>query len=265
MKPLYFPINLQTRLEGYASKTDTIGESSASIIRFTNGVETVYLKSDEKIAELRCERDILRWLSNKLPVPEVLDWVEDGVLAYLLITAADGVMSCDDPRGVTPPVTDTIAALADGILKLQTIDITDCPFDNRLDQKLEHALYNIKHDLIDVTDWEQDNGFDSPMSLYNWLCDNRSQEDLCFTHGDYCMPNVFVDGSYCSGLIDFGRAGVADKYQDIALCVRSLGYNLDVSSHRDTKQQAIDELFSHLGITPDWDKIRYYILLDELF
>jgi len=25
------------------------------------------------------------------------------------------------------------------------------------------------------------------------------------------------------------------------------------------------QLFEELGIVPDWDKIRYYILLDELF
>jgi kanamycin kinase/aminoglycoside 3'-phosphotransferase-3 len=68
-----------------------------------------------------------------------------------------------------------------------------------------------------------------------------------------------------TGFIDLGNAGIADKYEDIAMCVRSLGYNLDISSHRDIKQQAIDELFSHLGITPDWDKLRYYILLNELF
>jgi aminoglycoside phosphotransferase len=31
------------------------------------------------------------------------------------------------------------------------------------------------------------------------------------------------------------------------------------------KEKYRDLLFSHLGIEPDWNKLNYYILLDELF
>lgn len=61
-----------------------------------------------------------------------------------------------------------------------------------------------------------------------------------------------------SGFIDLGRAGIADKWQDIALCVRSLKHN--VQDHK-----YIDLLFKHLDIEPNYEKIKYYILLDELF
>ena len=59
------------------------------------------------------------------------------------------------------------------------------------------------------------------------------------------------------GFIDLGRAGKADKWYDIAFCVREI---------RDFKEEKyIDEFFALLEIEPDWDKISYFILLDELF
>ena len=102
------------------------------------------------------------------------------------------------------------------------------------------------------------------MELYYWLMANRPPEDIFFTHGDYCQPNIFIDGTKVTGFIDVGSGGIADRWQDIALCVRSLGYNLG-EIEKAKKEKYINLLFSHLGIDPDWVKINYYILLDELF
>lgn len=61
-----------------------------------------------------------------------------------------------------------------------------------------------------------------------------------------------------SGFIDLGRSGKADKWYDIAFCVRSIRDN-----YREEKYVKL--FFDLLGIEPDWEKIKYYILLDELF
>ena len=74
----------------------------------------------------------------------------------------------------------------------------------------------------------------------------------------------FKDGKV-SGLIDLGNAGVADKWRDIALCYRSLRHNADGTFGKYYSGIDPDDLFKELGIEPDWDKMRYYILLDELF
>lgn len=68
------------------------------------------------------------------------------------------------------------------------------------------------------------------------------------------------------GLIDLGRTGVADKWCDIALCYRSLSHNFSGRYNRSIHAD-FDEmlLFKELEIEPDWEKLRYYILLDELF
>ncbi len=171
-------------------------------------------------------------------------------------------MACDFPDDmVHEHIKQTVKLLADGLLMLQSVAIQKCPFMNTLGHKLKEALYNIEHDLVDMDDFEEGNDFDSPMELYQWLIENRLPEELCFTHGDFCLPNIFIDDKVVTGFIDIGRGGIADKWQDIALCVRSLGYNL-----RHTEQQEyIDLLFTYLGIQPNEAKIRYFILLDELF
>ena len=41
------------------------------------------------------------------------------------------------------------------------------------------------------------------------------------------MPNVFADGDRISGFIDLGKAGKADRWQDLAICYRSLKHNFE--------------------------------------
>lgn len=52
-------------------------------------------------------------------------------------------------------------------------------------------------------------------------------------------------------------------------CVKidcSLTNNLDGGyGGKVRKKLDVNKFFNKLGIVPDWDKIRYYILLDELF
>ena len=85
--------------------------------------------------------------------------------------------------------------------------------------------------------------------------------------GDFCLPNVFVQNHRISGFIDLGKMGPADRWQDIAIALRSLNHN-SVGFYNGgkkyfdfTNQMLLDEL----GIEMDYDKYRYYILLDELF
>ena len=68
------------------------------------------------------------------------------------------------------------------------------------------------------------------------------------------------------GYIDLGRAGIGDKWCDIALCWRSLHHSYaDWCRQTDGAPPDGKLLFRALGLEPDWTRIRYYILLDELF
>ncbi len=76
-------------------------------------------------------------------------------------------------------------------------------------------------------------------------------------HGDYCLPNIVLQDWRLIGFVDWGRAGVADRYQDIALTVRSVGSNFG--------SEWVDVLFEACGVEPDYAKVRFYMLLDEFF
>jgi kanamycin kinase/aminoglycoside 3'-phosphotransferase-3 len=259
------PSDLAAVVHGYSCEKNRVGCSSAGVYRYHRADKAFYLKIAFVDDDIRREHELLLWLNGKLPVPEVIYWREHEGFAYLLMTEILGRMTCNSPEDtVAQPIENTVKLLANGLLMLQAVSTTGCPFDSALDKKLARALINIQNNTVDTEDWEDNNNFDTPMDLYQWLTANKPPEETFFTHGDYCLPNIFINGAEVAGFIDVGRGGVADRWQDIALCVRSLGYNL-----RDTagaeKDKYIGLLFSHLGIKPDWEKINYYILLDELF
>lgn len=103
-------------------------------------------------------------------------------------------------------------------------------------------------------------------ALLQWLYDNQPKEEPVLSHGDFCLPNIFGTGTQITGYIDLGMTGIADRWCDIAICHRSLFHNY-AGRYGNKVYSGYDDmlLFKELGIEPDWEKIRYYILLDELF
>ena len=70
-----------------------------------------------------------------------------------------------------------------------------------------------------------------------------------------------------SGFIDNGKMGPADRWQDIAIAIRSLKHNFD---GRDTDGKKIFDykpqmFLDVLGVDFDYRKYKYYIMRDELF
>ena len=243
---------------------DDIGMSGSQILIFDDMV----LKIQPESAEARTEREMMRWLGGKLPVPNIIyHEVVDGI-SFLLMSCVAGKMCCDlsfiyDPERL-------IDVLCEGLRLLWNTNLADCPCNATLDQHLGAAEYNVRNGLVDLENVESDTfgegGFRDPEDLLAWLQENRPTEDLVLSHGDYCLPNLFADDNGVCGYIDLGRAGVADRYRDIAICYRSLTSNLRGSygGHPPVEFDA-NRLFEKLNMQPDWEKIRYYILLDELF
>lgn len=259
-----FPEDVLRLLPEAAWQTDAVGMSRSSVLLFEDRV----LKIDRDWEESRREFRLMEWLQGRLPVPEVLcRKVEDG-RSWLLMTRMPGRMLCDEAYMAQPR--ELAALAARGLKLLWQTDISRCPVDARLDVKLAMARYNIEHDLVDLDNAEPETfgpgGFRGPEDLLRWLEANRPPEDLVFSHGDYCPQNVFARDGAISGFIDLGRGGAADRYQDVALCYRSLLHDFDGRySGRDCRGFSPEMLFQALDLQPDWEKIRYYILLDELF
>ncbi|WP_395407342.1 phosphotransferase [Pseudoduganella sp. UC29_106] len=81
--------------------------------------------------------------------------------------------------------------------------------------------------------------------------------DPVVTHGDFSLNNLFLHHGEVAGCIDVGRAGVADRYQDLAILWNCLG-EFGPSLQR--------RLFESYGIPrPDERRLRFHLMLDEFF
>ncbi len=109
-------------------------------------------------------------------------------------------------------------------------------------------------------------GFESPSHLLHWLENSPVPSVPVLTHGDYCLPSVFLQNGQFRGFVDVGDTGLGEKWRDIALCWRSLRNNYN-GSYGGKVYPDFDpnSLFEELHITPDWQQINYHLLLDELF
>lgn len=242
---------------------DSTGMSGSGVLLFPDKVLKIQAISQESENEIRA----MGWLEGRLCAPKVLAHEYLNGKSYLLMSRAPGQIACD-PHYMADPGKLT-ATLAQALQELWQVDISDCPLSWSLDRKLEAARYNVENDLVDTENVEPDtfgkNGFKDPQALLQWLMDNRPAEESALSHGDFCLPNIFIKNGQFT-FIDLGRTGIADKWCDIALCYRSLKHNY-AGKYGGSRcpEYAPSLLFEKLGMAPDWEKIRYYLLLDELF
>ena len=264
MDTVYIPKPILDLVRDQPFELDSVGHSGSKILLFSDKVLKIQPYSRDTVAEY----EMMKWLENKLPVPKCLYHLVENDTDYLLMSRIAGKMSCDDEY-MTDAQT-VVKILADGLKRLWQVDIKACPMNRTLESKLAEAKKRVDAGLCDIEDWKDSaggaHGFNTPMELYNWLSNNRPNEELVFSHGDYCLPNIFVKEHELSGFIDLGHSGVADKWHDIALCYRSLIHNSTGKFSEKTYDGFdLSLLFCELGVEPDWEKINYYILLDELF
>ena len=261
---IQLPKSIAAHLNEKSYVINDVGLSGSAVRVYDDSV----LKIQPYSSESHNEHALLQFFSRRDLSPKVIAHeVVDGV-DFLLMEKCCGAMLCDSEFLRNPC---KLMEIASGVLhELWSIDVIHCPVNATLNHKLEAAEYNVTHNLVDLSNvnpstFGERGRFANPERLLRCLIDNKPREELTVTHGDFCLPNVFFDSAR-SKVIDVGRGGVADKYQDIALLYRSLRDNLAGHYGGEYFGELDDAtFFSALGVTPDWDKIDYYILLDELF
>lgn len=141
---------------------------------------------------------------------------------------------------------------------MATIDISTCPFNCAINFRLSELDYLLGNKLAAEADFYEGNTpFLTPEDLVSYLKSNSPGEELVFSHGDLCDSNMVILDNHVYSFIDWGRGGRADKWLDIAFSVRNI--------QEDLGRKYVDLFFTLLGIEPDWNKIKYFIWLDELF
>lgn len=240
----------------------TISASRAQVYRLWDATQPIsFLKVEVSDAATTLAADVarLRWLAHRLPVPQVLAYYEDENACYLLTSVVPGTDTATLAEWDDTDIAQVVRLLAAGLRQVHAVEITDCPFDAKFEQALAQVRQRLDLGLVDERaiggPW---GGRTIPDLFAELLATAPVQEGLVFTHGDACLPNILVEGNRVSGFVDLGRAGVGDRYRDLALAQRSL--------IRNCGEAWVPLFFAEYGLPqPDQAKLTFYQLLDEFY
>lgn len=241
-------------------RTGLSGSTVAIYGDFVVKCEPVSEESENQLA-------MLRWLDGKTIAPRVLDTTVHNGFRWTRMTRISGEMACADVYRADPHR--LVRVLAEAMKQLWTVDLSGCPVDQRPGAKLARAKSIVENgqvnmDLVDPETFGEE-GFSSPAELLSWLEAHAPACAPVLTHGDFCLPNLFLKDWQFSGFLDLGRSGAGDRWTDIAICWRTLRDNFGGHYGEAVPGFHPDELFDALGIEKDEERLRYYLLMDELF
>ena len=135
-------------------------------------------------------------------MPEAVCYHQDRSKEYLLITEVPGFAAMEtgwDKKKV-------VCRLAEGLRRIHSLPIDSCPFVYPTGALIRLAAERIRAGLVDEEDFDECRKGKRAEELYEELVRSRpARDDLVFTHGDYCLPNVILSDSGIGGFIDWGR------------------------------------------------------------
>jgi aminoglycoside phosphotransferase len=244
----------------YTYELNTIGCSGSTVYKILDftGNSNAFLKicQKSKYDKLIREKDILTWLNGKLPVPKVLSFCENQQYEFILLSEIVGLPSfAEELRSNSNNV---MEKLGESLKLFHSIDISNCPFSETINDKLTRVKDNIQNNRVDTNKFETENYGKNVNDLFSELMAYLpTTEDLVFTHGDFCMPNILFHNNTYNGFIDLGMAGISDRYHDISLAMRSIKYN----GFSENQCNIFLESYGILNL--DIKKLRFFRLLDE--
>ncbi|MFI9270259.1 aminoglycoside 3'-phosphotransferase [Kitasatospora sp. NPDC052896] len=207
--------------------------------------------------DLSAEVARLRWAVGFTVVPRVLDAGADETGSWIATGGLPGRTAVDDHWKRDPGT--AVRAIGVGLRALhEELPVADCPFDWSAGRRLEAARSRAAAGRISPADWPQDlRRIGTVERALGLLADVPPVDGLVVCHGDACAPNTLIadDGS-CSGHVDLGALGVADRWADLAIATWSTRWNYGPGWE--------EPLLEAYGVAPDPERTRYYRLLWEL-
>lgn len=189
-----------------------------------------YLKRSGRGA-LEKEAGMTAYLHAKGLGAEVLHY-SSGESDWLLTAAVRGE-DCLHGRYLAEPkrLCDTVA---EELRKLHETDFTGCPVPDRTEEYLAGAERNYRAGNYDKAHFPDSFGYRSAEEAHAVLTVGRDElKSRVLLHGDYCLPNIILDGWRLSGFVDVGCGGVGDRHIDLFWGVWTLSFNLKTDRYRD--------------------------------
>jgi aminoglycoside 3'-phosphotransferase-1 len=260
--PARVPAALAAELEGYRWARDLVGESGGAVYRLHGkaGAPDLFLKHGTgAVADAVLDEMVrLRWLAGHLPVPAVNSFVYGRDEAWLLTTALPGLTAWQVLTAEPENAHATVDALARFLLRLHAIPVAACPFTSDHAVRMTAARARIDAGLVDTDEFDDERmGWTAEQVWQAMQASLPFAPDPVVTHGDFSLDNLLIGDGEVIGCIDVGRAGVSDRYQDLAILWNCLG-----GFHPSLQER----LFRAYGIGErDRHKLDFHLMLDELF
>ena len=228
--PLAFPAEYRPLLTGAAVYDSSC--SPQARVYYIDRDGGYYLKI-QPVAEgsLRLEAEKTRFFHGKGLGAEVLSYATVGEADWLLTRRVVGE-DCTHADYLSHPerLVDLWAEILRG---LHELPVDGCPAPDYLDNYLSLAESNYRTGNYDSSHFPDSFGYASAEEAWAVLSEGKHllKADTLI-HGDYCLPNVLLDGWRFSGFIDLGNSGVADRHIDLFWGAWTLGFNLGTDAYR---------------------------------
>jgi kanamycin kinase len=218
------PSALQDLFAGSAVE-DKSYSKTAKTFRLTRREGAVFVKL-ASVELLERERLMSEFLHQYGLAPEVLGFGPADEGAYLVTAALKGA------DGVAPGHLGEPSRLAvvygESLRQLHELAPERCPVrgrDDELRRLAEASLASGDYDPGHIPE-------PLPHAAASLRAD-RPHDDQVVLHGDYCLPNILLDGFRLSGFVDLGNGGVGGRHYDLYWGVWALEYNLKSNAYKD--------------------------------
>jgi aminoglycoside phosphotransferase len=202
------------------------------------------------------EVDRLDWIERRLPCPKVLATSPMPGGGHAVVLSLPPGTPAMMPEHRLRPMR-TVENLAKALRFVHEIPVDSCPFDSRTDLRLRSIKRRLLVGQYDSTSFTPPYNRYTPHRLLEILTEMRPpDDDPVFTHGGFGLDVALLDLSGVCGIVDWGRAGVADRYVDLSTAVRSIAETLG--------PELIPHFFQCYGLeNPNPRKLDFYALLTE--
>ena len=219
--------DLAEQLKNYHCQKVNIGWSRSEIHKLTQSKNpTLFLKINKYTDDLffNKEYEMLKWLEDKLSVPEVVYHSNSSDYEFLLLTEIPGNVSYEVFS--KSDIEKNLKILAKGLQIFHALPMGGCPNEVDIDKLIFHAKQKLEQGLINNDNFDIRWKHKTPYELFEDVKRLIPKKiDKVVTHGDFCLPNVLINSNELSGFVDLGSAGINDRYYDLAAISWSISYN----------------------------------------